>query len=79
MLGFGEAFRLATRGGGEFFGRVGAFESGFEADAVILDDTSVRTTLKNTLSLSERLEQYAYLKGRESVTAKYVKGKRLVL
>ena len=78
MLGFGEAFRLATRGGGEFFGRVGAFESGFEADAVILDDTSVRTTLKNTLSLSERLEQYAYLKGRESVTAKYVKGKRLV-
>ena len=33
-----EAFYLATRGGGAFFGKVGAFESGFEFDALVLDD-----------------------------------------
>lgn len=79
MLTFREAFFLATRGGGEFFGPVGAFDKGYEADAVVLDDSSFRTTLRDRLTLSERLEQYAYVKGRDNVCAKYVKGKRLVL
>ena len=37
-----DAFYLATRGGGEFFGNVGAFENGYEFDALILDDTGLR-------------------------------------
>ncbi len=29
---------MATKGGGEFFGKVGSFEEGYEFDAVVLDD-----------------------------------------
>ena len=31
-----EAFYLATKGGGQFFGKVGSFEDGFEFDAVCI-------------------------------------------
>ena len=40
-LSVDQAFYIATRGGGEFFGKVGAFEDGFELDAVVLDDTAL--------------------------------------
>ncbi|MGN0907488.1 MAG: amidohydrolase family protein [Bullifex sp.] len=79
MLSFAEAFWLATRGGGEFFSSVGAFEEGYDGDAVVLDDSSIHTTLKDSLTLAERLEQYASLRGRDRVKAKYVMGKRLAL
>jgi cytosine/adenosine deaminase-related metal-dependent hydrolase len=36
-LVFSEAFYLATKGGGAFFGKVGSFEEGYEFDAVILE------------------------------------------
>ena len=36
---FEEAFYMATKGGGEFFGKVGSFEEGYEFDALILDDS----------------------------------------
>lgn len=32
-----EAFYLATKGGGSFFGKVGSFEEGYEADMLVLD------------------------------------------
>ena len=38
-LVFQEAFYLATKGGGSFFGKVGSFEEGYEFDAVIMDDS----------------------------------------
>ena len=34
-----EVFYMATRGGGEFFGKAGSFEPGYEFDAVVLDDS----------------------------------------
>ena len=37
-----EVFYMATRGGGEFFGKVGAFEKGYEFDAVVIDDSNLR-------------------------------------
>ena len=74
---FPEAFCLATKGGGEFFGKVGSFEDGYEFDAVVLDD-SVLTHLQR-LSLTERLERAVYLQldMRQGVCAKYVGGERL--
>lgn len=54
-----EAFWLATVGGGSFFGKVGSFEPGFEADVLVLDDSNIKTPLE--LSLAERLERYVYL------------------
>ena len=38
-LKFEEAFWMATRGGGEFFGRVGGFDTGYAFDALVVDDT----------------------------------------
>ena len=54
-----EALWLATAGGGSFFGRVGSFAEGCELDALVLDDTAIRTPRE--LSLWERLERYVYL------------------
>lgn len=74
---FPEAFCLATKGGGEFFGKVGSFEDGYEFDAVVLDDSVL--THPQRLSLTERLERAVYLQldMRQGVCAKYVGGERL--
>ena len=74
---FPEAFYLATKMGGQFFGNVGAFIKGYDADIVVLDDSSIKTTLKSELTLKERLEQYVYLKSSDCVFAKFVKGRKI--
>ena len=53
-----EAFYMATKGGGEFFGRVGSFEEGYEMDAVVLDDT--RLEHPQPLDVKKRLERMIY-------------------
>ena len=37
FLSVANAFYLATKGGGQFFGKVGSFEEGYEFDAVVYD------------------------------------------
>ena len=44
-LSLEEAFYMATMGGGAFFGKVGSFLEGYEFDALILDDSSLRLVL----------------------------------
>ena len=76
-LSWQEAFWLATRGGGAFFGKAGAFEPGFEFDAVVLDDAGIRTA--HEYSALERLERYIYLAEEGGRTAaKYVRGRRVL-
>ncbi len=73
-----EAFYLATIGGGSFFGRVGSFEAGYEFDALVLDDSGIRTPRE--LGVWERLERYVYLAeegGR--LVRKYVSGREIDL
>lgn len=75
-LTFPEAFYLATKGGGAFFGQVGSFEAGYEFDAVVLDDSRLPTTL--SMDGPQRLERAAYLSlDLLGLTAKYVAGHRL--
>lgn len=69
-----EAFYMATKGGGEFFGKVGSFEPGYEFDAIVMDDSDIPTT--RICSLAERLERIVYLSDGKPC-AKYVKGRRL--
>ena len=38
FLKLSEAFYLATKGGGSFFGKVGSFEKGYAFDALVIDD-----------------------------------------
>ena len=58
-----EALYLATVGGGEFwqdFGeQVGLFEPGYAFDALVLDDSHLRSL--RSFTPAERLERYAYL------------------
>lgn len=76
-LRFDEAFYLATRGGGEFFGKVGAFEDGYEFDAVVIDDGDLPHPQE--LNLHDRLERAVYLGAdRSGVRGKFVRGKRVV-
>lgn len=70
-----EAFYLATKGGGQFFGKVGSFEPGYGFDAVIIDDSSLKHPQE--LTIRERLERLIYLSDDRNVTAKYIGGKKV--
>ena len=76
-LVFSEAFYLATKGGGKFFGKVGSFEEGYEFDAVVMDDSVLAHP--QPLNLTERMERAVYLGlDEKGLTAKYVAGKKIV-
>ena len=75
---FEEAFYMATKGGGEFFGKVGSFEEGYEFDALVLDDSILAHPLE--LNLRQRLERSIYLSldlcG--GVKEKYIRGNKII-
>ena len=71
-----EAFYLATKGGGEFFGKVGSFEEGYEFDAVVLNDESLKHPQE--LNVKERLERLIYLAEDKNIVAKFVNGKNVL-
>ena len=76
-LSFADALYLATRGGGGFFGKVGAFEEGYEFDAVVIDDSALPHP--QPLSLSQRAERAVYLGGDvKGLRAKFVRGNRVI-
>ena len=76
-LVFSEAFYLATKGGGAFFGKVGSFEDGYEFDAVVLDDSVIPHP--QPLNLSERMERAVYLGlDEKNITAKFVAGRQIL-
>lgn len=70
-----EVFYLATKGGGEFFGKVGSFEAGFAFDALVIDDESIWHP--QTLELSQRLERVIYLGDSSHIFEKIVEGEIL--
>ena len=76
-LVFSEAFYLATKGGGKFFGKVGSFQDGYEFDAVVMDDSVL--VHPQTLNLAERMERAVYLRHDEkNITAKYIAGRKVL-
>lgn len=70
-----EAYYLATKGGGEFFGMVGSFETGYEFDAVVIDDSTIRHPYRP--EVSERLERLLYLAEEKHTAAKYIAGRKI--
>lgn len=75
-LGVEEAFYLATKGGGAFFGNVGSFEPGYAFDAVVMDDSQLRHPQE--LSVRERLERLIYLADDRHVAAKFIEGQKVL-
>lgn len=78
-LTFPEAFFLATKGGGAFWGNAGSFEPGYAFDAVILDDSILPHP--QYISPAERLERAIYLglDIRGGIVGKFVAGTRIAL
>ena len=75
-LVFSEAFYLATKGGGAFFGKVGSFEAGYEFDAVVMDDSVLPHPQR--LTLAERAERAVYLGlDTKKIDAKFVAGRKI--
>lgn len=70
-----EGLWLATRGGGAFFGNVGAFEPGYELDALVLDDATL--PLPREMEPRQRLERVLWLGDERQIAAKFVAGKNV--
>ena len=71
-LSLTEAFYLATRGAGSFFGNVGAFLPGFEFDALVLRPSALDALVERTPF--ERLEQFLYDGDDRNIAARYCAG-----
>ncbi|MBP2662928.1 MAG: guaD [Firmicutes bacterium] len=72
-----EAFYLATKGGGSFFGKVGSFEEGYEFDALVIDDSCLEVSDYNQHSVEERLSRFIYIGDHQNIVARYVAGKKI--
>jgi guanine deaminase len=72
-LSTSEAFYLATKGGGSFFGKVGSFEEGYEFDAVVIDDSTI--PFSTEFNVLNRLEKIIYLADSSNIKSKYVNGR----
>jgi guanine deaminase len=70
-LTFEEAFYMATKGNGSFFGKVGSFEEGYSFDALVIDDHLLGTSNRNLL---ERLQRYIYIGDDRNVIARFING-----
>ena len=70
-----EVFYLGTKGGGQFFGRVGSFEPGYELDALVIDDAGLNTPA-DQLTLEERMERVIHLADDRHFVARYVAGEK---
>ena len=71
FLSNAEAFYIATKGGGSFFGKVGSFEKDYDFDALILDDSELNYL---DYSLEERLERFIYVGDDRHILHRYVCG-----
>ena len=76
FLTLSEAFWMATKSGGSFFGRVGSFEPGYEFDALVIDDSILN---HDNYSLLHRLERYIYLGDDRQIEHRFCRGKEIVL
>ena len=73
-LTLSEAFWMATKSGGSFFGRVGSFEPGYDFDALVIDDSDLN---HDRYSLQERLERYIYLGDDRQIVHRFCCGKEI--
>lgn len=69
-----EAFWIATKSAGSFFGKVGSFEPGYEFDALVIDDSDLN---HDNYSLLERLERYIYLGDDRQIKHRFCSGKEI--
>jgi len=69
-----EAFYMATKGGGSFFGKVGSFEEGYAFDALVVEDDP---RIAGRLSLEERLQRFLYTGDDRNIVARFAAGRQV--
>ena len=74
FLSLSEAFWIATKSAGSFFGHVGSFETGYEFDALVIDDSDLN---HDNYSLLHRLERYIYLGDDRQIVHRFCRGKEI--
>ncbi len=70
-----EAFYLATKGGGSFFGKVGSFEQGYAFDALVVDDTAL--SQGGGMDLEARLGRFIYAGDDRQIVQRYIAGRKV--
>ena len=71
---FKEAFYMATKQGGEIFGKVGSFEKGYRFDAIVID--SLEDPFMK-LTPQQIVERFCYCGTKENIIARYLGGERI--
>ncbi|MHC1684309.1 MAG: guanine deaminase [Clostridiaceae bacterium] len=71
FLSLSEAFYMATKSGGSFFGKIGSFEKDYVFNAIVIDDESLGS---EDYSVVERLERFIYLGDDRNILFRYVNG-----
>ena len=73
FLTLAEAFWMATKTGGSFFGKVGSFEPDYDFDALVIDDSEL--LIDEGYTLLERLERFVYVGDDRQIVARYCQGR----
>ena len=76
FLSLSEAFWMATKSGGSFFGLVGSFEQGYDFDALVIDDHDL---YPDDYTLLQRLERFIYLGDDRHIVHRFCRGKEIKL
>ncbi|MBP5477474.1 MAG: amidohydrolase family protein [Paludibacteraceae bacterium] len=74
FLSLAEAFFLATKSGGSFFGKVGCFDLGYDFDALVIDDAYLNF---DHYTLPERIERFIYIGDDRDICVRFCRGKQL--
>lgn len=75
-LSTSEAFYLATKGSGSFFGKVGSFEEGYDFDALVIDDSDLLHG-RQLDTLQERLEKFIFTGTVDNITNRFVRAEKI--
>lgn len=73
-LKISEAFYLATKSGGSFFGHCGSFEAGSQFDALVVDDSYLNA---EKYTLDQRIERYIFIGDDRDIKHRFCAGKEL--
>ena len=74
FLTLSEAFWLATKSAGRFFGHVGSFEPGYDFDALVIDDHDLN---HDHYSLLHRLERFIYVGDDRNIVHRFCRGREI--
>lgn len=75
-LSLAEAFWMATRGSGKFFGQCGDFTVGSSCDLLVIDDQTPRQIKEMTLT--DRLSQFVFAGDKTQIKLRMLEGRELV-